>query len=445
MARSTDGEVTEWPWKDGKTVTFGARLRAYGRRHRLVFGTNSQGWNRTRAGIELESISQQVLRGTWEPPQARTSIVQSEPVGASGPHLFGPFARRVIEAKKSHGLDQDTIADLDWKLGYLIGHFADHELNAIDVAETDGFRDELTRRSRVILNAQARGKPLMETASTKAGTTYRRRTRALSNTSINGMLTLLSQILQRALDYGLIERNPMKVGQRRDRYLPSVKPQRTFLEVDELHALLDAAGELDRHARRDRRIGRRGALATLALCGLRISELCDLLCRQVDLERSRLKLIDAKTPKGVREVEMSVWLCAELRSHLEQRLRDDYPMGADDHFFGTQSGTRRDPDRFRDRVLAKSVALANKRRAERQLSALPKITAHSLRRTWAMLAAQAGRDPHWISDQIGHASAAFTLQVYQQTRHRRLSAAERQAVWALMRFADEPEDCPFTR
>ena len=62
-----------------------------------------------------------------------------------------------------------------------------------------------------------------------------------------------------------------------------------------------------------------------------------------------------------------------------------------------------------------------------------------------MLAAQAGRDPHWISDQIGHVSAAFTLQVYQQTRHRRLTREERQAVWELMRFADEPNDCPFTR
>ncbi len=62
-----------------------------------------------------------------------------------------------------------------------------------------------------------------------------------------------------------------------------------------------------------------------------------------------------------------------------------------------------------------------------------------------MLAAQAGRDPHWISDQIGHTSAAFTLQVYQQTRYRRLSAEERQAIWELMRFADEPGECPFTR
>src|SRR5207245_4368984 len=76
------------------------------------------------------------------------------------------------------------------------------------------------------------------------------------------------------------------------------------------------------------------------------------------------------------------------------------------------------------------------------LAPLPRITPHSLRRTWAMLAAQAGRDPHWISDQIGHVSAAFTIEVYQQTRNRRLSDHERHAIWELMRFADEPDRCP---
>jgi hypothetical protein len=100
----------------------------------------------------------------------------------------------------------------------------------------------------------------MEEVKHKRGEPYRRRKRALSNTSINGILTLLSQILQRAVDYDYIERNPLKVGGRKERFLPSVKPRRTFLEVDELHVLLDAAGELDEAARRDRRIGRRAAL-----------------------------------------------------------------------------------------------------------------------------------------------------------------------------------------
>lgn len=81
----------------------------------------------------------------------------------------------------------------------------------------------------------------MEEVKRKQGAPYRRRKRALSNTSINGILALLSQILQRAVDYDYIERNPLKVGARRERFLPPVKPSRTFLGIDELQALLDTA------------------------------------------------------------------------------------------------------------------------------------------------------------------------------------------------------------
>jgi hypothetical protein len=86
-----------------------------------VFGTNTQGWNDVRAEIELESILQQVERGTWAPPEKRTSVVRTEAERPDGHQPFGPFARKVVDAKKSHGLDDNTIADLEWKLGYLIG------------------------------------------------------------------------------------------------------------------------------------------------------------------------------------------------------------------------------------------------------------------------------------------------------------------------------------
>jgi integrase len=68
---------------------------------------------------------------------------------------------------------------------------------------------------------------------------------------------------------------------------------------------------------------------------------------------------------------------------------------------------------------------------------LPAITPRSLRHTWATLAAEAGHDPRWISDQIGHTSAAFTSQIYQQTRK-----PTRQVVWDPMRFADEAPGAP---
>jgi hypothetical protein len=342
MPRPTTGEVTERPWADGKTVTYGARVRAYGRRHRLTFGTNRQGWSHTRANIELEDILQKVERGTWVPPGKRTSVKQSQRPRPDGRQPFGPFARKVVASKRAHGLDDDTVAGLEWRLGYLLGEFE-------------------------------------------------------------------------------------------------------HLEVDEFHALLDAAGQLDRLARRDHRVGRRAALATLGLAGFRISELCGLRCAQVDLARARFKLADSKTEKGIREVEMTLWERDELLSHREQRIRDGFPMASEDRFFGTHTGGPRDPNRFRDRILGRTVERANAKRKDRGLPPLPKITPHSLRRTWAMFAAQAGRDPHWISDQIGHTSAAFTLQIYQQTRHRRLDDRERQAIWELMRFADEPAECPLTR
>lgn len=139
---------------------------------------------------------------------------------------------------------------------------------------------------------------------------------------------------------------------------------------------------------------------------------------------------------------MTTWNRDELLRYREQRLRDGFPMGPADHFFGTKTGRRRDPNRFRSSILKPTTERANNTRAVRGLASLPRITPHSLRRTWAMLAAQAGRDPHWISDQIGHASAAFTIEVYQQTRNRRLTTHERQTIWELMRFADEPDRYP---
>jgi integrase len=89
---------------------------------------------------------------------------------------------------------------------------------------------------------------------------------------------------------------PVRVGGRSARFLKRVRPNRSFLEVDEFHALLDAAGELEAEARKDYKgLGRRAMVATLGLAGFRISEQMDLRVAQVDLIRSRFKLADAKT------------------------------------------------------------------------------------------------------------------------------------------------------
>ena len=122
---------------------------------------------------------------------------------------------------------------------------------------------------------------------------------------------------------------------------------------------------------------------------------------------------------------------------MDRRARG-LPLGSADHFFGTATGKRRDPDRFRDRILARAVTRANANRAENGLAPLPPITPHSLRRTWATFCAMIGRDPKWVASQIGHVNPKFTFSVYQQVATRRY--IDEQAVWALMRFADEPAE-----
>ena len=69
MARQSIGHVIERPWSDGETVSYGAQVRAYGRYEKVTFGTNKQGWSRTRAELETERIIQQIERGTWVPPR----------------------------------------------------------------------------------------------------------------------------------------------------------------------------------------------------------------------------------------------------------------------------------------------------------------------------------------------------------------------------------------
>lgn len=442
MPRAATGNVFEKRWADGETISYGARVYAYGRREKVTFGTNRQGWNRQRAELEAEKILQQIERETWVPPRLlpredRQADVMAG-LGLRVDESFRLFATRWWSAKQ-RDVEPKTASDYAWRLHYLQRFFGRFQLAEIDVAAVDRFRNELRDQAEAIRGAGARGRVLMETVTDKHGRTYQRRHRPLSNTSINAMLKLLGQILQQAVDYDLIARNPVRVGERSARFLSRARPAHTFLEVDEFGALLDAAAELEQEARADRQgLGRRAMLATLGLAGLRIGELLELRGASVDLARSRLKVLDAKTEAGVREVEMTLRLRQELVAYRIDRGDRGLPGGPGDYFFPSATGTRRDADRFRDRILARAVARASENRLAQGLPALPEITPHSLRRTWATFAAMASRDPKWIAAQIGHSDPTLTFSVYQQVATRRY--IDEQAIWELMRFADEPTE-----
>lgn len=180
----------------------------------------------------------------------------------------------------------------------------------------------------------------------------------LSAESINKTLVRLGQILDVAVEYEHIERNPPRMNPRK-RKLKAPRPAPIWLDrAEHIAALLDAAGELDAHARRDRRhIPRRVMLATLVFAGLRIGELLELRWRDVDLGAGSLTVRQSKTSAGVRQID----LLPVLRDVLVMLDRGK----PNELVFPTTSGRSHGLSNVRRRVLAPAVTLANERQRTR--------------------------------------------------------------------------------
>lgn len=420
------GSIETYRWADGRTVTIRARVRAYGRRYRIDFGTNHEGWSEERARVELEKkILPQIERGTWEPPVTAPAAAPDEP-GAD--ETFHVFASRWWQ-EKAPTLAENTRADYRWRLDYLLAHFHKLPVDGIDRREVDRYR-----AAKV-----AEREPLEQVWKLyRAGKAERPRRKPLSNESINKTIVLLGQILESAVEYGLLDANPARGRKRR---LPAQKSKRSFLEPDMVVDLLDAAGKWERELPPHQRYGRRAFLAGLTLGGFRIAELSEAERGALDLQGGRLRVPDSKTGAGVRDVELSAFLEREWRDHLAN-LRS--PTGPRVPVFPTRTGGRQNASNIRNRLLAESVRRANARRAEKGAMLLPdRVTPHTLRRTFATLALTAGRDPRWVMAQIGHSDARFTLSVYAQVLQRQ--RIDYDLVWELMRFPDEPSRWPFRR
>lgn len=56
---------------------------------------------------------------------------------------------------------------------------------------------------------------------------------------------------------------------------------------------------------------------------------------------------------------MTLYLRDELIAYVLDRREPGLPARPRDYFFGTATGTRRDPDRFRDRILGRAIERAN--------------------------------------------------------------------------------------
>lgn len=387
MPRAATGQVIVEPRT--RSPTFALRFRAYGQRQYVRLGTAAEGWTQAKAQTELQNVMADVRRGIWRPPVVE---VVEAPREMPTFHAFATewFERHKLEGgRRGSGLSESGTYSMNWVLAnHLLPVFATRRLDQITVEDVDRYRLAKVREGRIGV------------------------------TSINKTITVLAAILETAVEYEIIARNPAR-GRRRK--LPAVTPQRSWLDRSEhIEALLDAAGQLDCEATVDRG-HRRALLATLIFAGLRIGEALSIKWGDVDLARGTITVRAAKTDAGVRIVNIVPVLSDELgdyRARLDPR--------PDAFVFATAPGRSQDAHNIRRRVLAKSIERANEQLAADGVEVLPEgLTPHSLRRTFASLLFAIGEPPPYVMAQMGHTTASLTLTIYARQMDRRDGESER--------------------
>jgi integrase len=469
MPRPASGNIETVPLADG-TISVRARLRHKGERCRVVLGRDVDGWTEARGRRELQMILAQLAAGIaieqvlarYEPEPAH-----DEEEYASGVTMH-EYASDWLERRRVGEIGEGPLADTTyedylWRLKkYILPSFGRTPVAKISDVDCRRFRGKLFKDSEALRKIAAAGG--------RAEDENGRRRRPLSPRSIQMMMRLLGQILAQAVKDKVREDNPARDPELKIR-VP--KPARTFLEIDQLVMLLDAAHHLQTSPRSSKRakltrgqaaevrarlaqretqyalrleyglsagsmsmlaqgktytatndrIGWRTLCAMLGYAGPRIAETLNILERDVrlhDPDGARLWIADSKTPKGVRHVEITPSLRDELLAYRADKVRHGYPTGPDAPFFCTRSGKRWDESNVRERILEPAVKLANERLTERGLPPLPHVTPHTLRRTYVSIMLLATNfDVTYVQHQVGHAESRMTLDVYAQLLDRR--------------------------
>jgi integrase len=343
------------------------RFSAYGQRYEIPAGTDDE----TRAHARLDEILDQIKRGIWQPPRP----VKPAPPRAAEPTL-GEFADQWFQGI-APTLSARGREDYLWALNkHLLPFFTEKLLSEITVQTVDEYRQSKLDEGK------------------------------LGGTSINKTIARLAQILDLAVEYGHIQANPARGKRRRAK---SAAPRRTYLETEQVMAVLAAAGELDAESStRYQRNGRRAIMATLILTGLRAGELCELRWQNVDLLNRKLYVRGSKTEAGVRVVPISPFLRDELMAYKAHAVASEY-------VFPTATGNPRNKDNLRLRVHNPVIKRANENlaRGGRPLIQLG-LTPHALRRTFISLLLEAGENVRSVMAWSGHASPNITLAIYGQ-------------------------------
>jgi integrase len=227
----------------------------------------------------------------------------------------------------------------------------------------------------------------------------------LAPRSVRYVHTIIRKALADALEWNYVLRNVADAAKPPKQARPKI---RTWT-AEQLRAFLA-------HARGDRLTA---AWTLASLTGVRRGELLGLRWSDVELDAGRLKIVRAlvlvdyeptlsepKTERGRRTVALDPTSVAALREHasaqaLERALAGAAWEDAEGYVFTDELGSWIHPQAFTDRF--KRLAKA---------AGLPAIRLHELRHSHATLALEAGVAAKVVSDRLGHASVAFTMDTY---------------------------------
>jgi integrase len=441
MPRKPTGQILEHTARDG-VVSYSVRFRGQGYPTEVIrLGRSDEGMTRPRAEHEARLIASQILAGTWSPP-LKADYVESEVP------TIAQLADEHYQRKARKGLRPSSLADMKRKLElHLLPHFGHIVVTEMTSRDVEAYLDRKLAENRRIEAALAIGEPLVDSRE--------RAMQPLRPQTINSHLHLLTEILARAVREGLIPRNPA-VGE--DLRLEVRREKKYGLELDEAMSLVEAAGTLDQrpgpsdelrrqvvamrgkgkkwkaiaaelrigettamyHAKRAaaRPMPRfRPVVATLTLAGLRVSELCALNCEHVDLARRELRVLDAKTPAGVRRVDIHDDLQDELAAYKAARGAAWEPGKP---AFLNARGKRWTRHAIAQHVIPPSLAEANRQRAKAGLPEIrEEVTPHTLRYTYIASLFAAGADQEYVANQVGHEDVTTTNRIYRYVLQRR--------------------------
>ena len=237
----------------------------------------------------------------------------------------------------------------------------------------------------------------------------------LSGSSVHGMRTTLSKVLQAAVDWNLLEQNPARGLRLGDR---TPRTERLYLNAAELRILLVSLPEPCRTL-----------VLVAVLTGLRIGEILALRWKSFDLLRGTIQVRETmseglfglpKTKCSRRDVPMSEPVLKAFELH---RARANQ-TGPEDLVFATRKQTPLNPKNLLRREL-RPVCVELK---------LPLITWHSFRHTHATLLGEAGESLKTAQALLGHSDLETTLNVYTHA----IPESQKRAVdkVAAMLFAD---------